>query len=271
MIAIAMIAGSASQRGHYQPHRRQSAAAGSVRRRSAAGRVQAGRRRHANRARAAVARSAGNAGCAARATAAARRRRLRNRPSRRACAGGRAADFRVSHDFADDADTPVGDWQTEGKGSVRIAKCGNALCGYVLNSSSNDKGEAVLINMKPKSEKQWTGSVYSQASGDTYYGTMDMKGRTRCASKPARSAASTAPATTGAGSRQGQRKPDVVAADCCGAAVVIITNMKTPGGATTGRIVFDWLQAWNGKPRTRRSQWRRRRRMRHTRLQRSVC
>ncbi|MET3840151.1 DUF2147 domain-containing protein [Bradyrhizobium sp. OAE829] len=84
---------------------------------------------------------------------------------------------RVSHDFADDADTPVGDWQTEGKGSVRVAKCGNALCGYVLNSSSNDKGEAVLINMKPKSEKQWTGSVYSQASGDTYYGTMNMKGR----------------------------------------------------------------------------------------------
>ncbi|MBR1212533.1 DUF2147 domain-containing protein [Bradyrhizobium sp. JYMT SZCCT0180] len=83
---------------------------------------------------------------------------------------------RVSHDVADDADTPVGDWQTEGKGSVRIAKCGNALCGYVLNSSSNDKGEAVLINMKPKSEKQWTGSVYSQASGDTYYGTMNMKG-----------------------------------------------------------------------------------------------
>ncbi|MBR1144458.1 DUF2147 domain-containing protein [Bradyrhizobium sp. AUGA SZCCT0431] len=84
---------------------------------------------------------------------------------------------RVSHDFADDADTPIGDWQTEGKGSVRITRCGNALCGYVLNSSSNDKGEAVLINMKPKSEKQWTGSVYSQASGDTYYGTMDMKGQ----------------------------------------------------------------------------------------------
>lgn len=84
---------------------------------------------------------------------------------------------RVSHDLADDVDTPVGDWQTEGKGSVRIAKCGNALCGYVLNSSSNDKGEAVLINMKPKTGKQWTGSVYSQASGDTYYGTMDMKGQ----------------------------------------------------------------------------------------------
>jgi len=86
---------------------------------------------------------------------------------------------RVSNDIENDADTPIGDWQTEGKGSVRIAKCGNALCGYVLNSSSNDKGEAVLINMKPKndkSDKQWTGNVYSLSSGDTYYGTMDIKG-----------------------------------------------------------------------------------------------
>jgi len=46
----------------------------------------------------------------------------------------------------------------------------------VLNSSSNDKGEAVLVNMKPKSENQWTGNVYSHSSGDNYYGTMDMKG-----------------------------------------------------------------------------------------------
>ena len=59
--------------------------------------------------------------------------------------------------------SPIGDWQTEGKGTVRIAKCGNALCGYVLNASSNDKGEAILINMKPKTDRQWTGSVYSQS------------------------------------------------------------------------------------------------------------
>ena len=84
---------------------------------------------------------------------------------------------RVLHQAEDEAaDTPIGDWQTEGKGSVRIGKCGNALCGYVLNSSSNDRGEAVLINMKPKTDRQWSGSVYSQSSGDTYYGTMDMKG-----------------------------------------------------------------------------------------------
>jgi uncharacterized protein (DUF2147 family) len=46
----------------------------------------------------------------------------------------------------------------------------------VLNTSSDDRGEAVLINMKPKTDKQWTGNVYSHCSGDTYYGTMDLKG-----------------------------------------------------------------------------------------------
>jgi uncharacterized protein (DUF2147 family) len=82
----------------------------------------------------------------------------------------------VSHQAEDEpSDTPIGDWQTEGKGTVRIAKCGNALCGFVLGSS-NEKGEAILINMKPKTERQWTGGVYSQESGETYYGTMSMKG-----------------------------------------------------------------------------------------------
>ena len=74
-------------------------------------------------------------------------------------------------------DTPIGDWQSEGsKGTVRIERCGAALCGYALNSSSDDKGEAVLVNMKPKTESQWTGNVYSHDSGDTYYGTMALKG-----------------------------------------------------------------------------------------------
>jgi hypothetical protein len=85
---------------------------------------------------------------------------------------------RVSHDAEDDAVTPIGDWQTEAKGTVRIGKCGKALCGYVLNSSSSEQGEAVLINMKPKNDRQWTGSVYSHASGDTYYGTIDLKSAT---------------------------------------------------------------------------------------------
>ena len=82
---------------------------------------------------------------------------------------------RVSHQAEEEpSDSPIGDWQTEGKGTVRIAKCGDALCGFVLGSS-NEKGEAILINMKPKTERQWTGGVYSQDSGETYYGTMSMK------------------------------------------------------------------------------------------------
>jgi uncharacterized protein (DUF2147 family) len=92
---------------------------------------------------------------------------------------------KISHE--DDAPTPLGDWQTEGKkGSVRIEPCGHALCGYVLNPSSNASGETLLINMKPKvasektaSEKAtslWTGNIFSRDSGNAYYATMTMKG-----------------------------------------------------------------------------------------------
>jgi uncharacterized protein (DUF2147 family) len=75
------------------------------------------------------------------------------------------------------AETPLGDWRTEGnKGSVRIDRCGRALCGHVLNPSSNDNGEMVLINMKPKAAALWSGNIYSRDSANTYYATIAMKG-----------------------------------------------------------------------------------------------
>jgi uncharacterized protein (DUF2147 family) len=79
---------------------------------------------------------------------------------------------------ADDAaaETPLGDWQTEGKGSVRIERCGRALCGHVLNPSSNDNGEMVLINMMPKTAGLWSGKIYSRDSENTYYATIAMSG-----------------------------------------------------------------------------------------------
>ena len=79
---------------------------------------------------------------------------------------------------ADDAaaETPLGDWQTEGRRSVRIEQCGGALCGHVLNRSSSDNGEMVLINMKPKTAALWSGYVYSHDSENTYYATIAMKG-----------------------------------------------------------------------------------------------
>ena len=77
----------------------------------------------------------------------------------------------------DPSDSALGDWQTEGnKGSVRIERCGSALCGYVLNPSSNASGETVLINMKPKTASEWSGNIYSRDSGSTYYATMAMQG-----------------------------------------------------------------------------------------------
>lgn len=74
------------------------------------------------------------------------------------------------------SDSPIGDWQTEGKGGlVRIESCGEALCGYVLNASTRSKGETVLVNMKAKNVTQWTGNIYSRSSGNSYYGTMTLK------------------------------------------------------------------------------------------------
>jgi uncharacterized protein (DUF2147 family) len=86
------------------------------------------------------------------------------------------------------ADTPLGDWQSEGnKGLVRIEPCGSALCGYMVDATTDAKGETILINMKPKLKSElkpemksegateWTGTIVSRASGSTYYSTMALK------------------------------------------------------------------------------------------------
>ena len=69
---------------------------------------------------------------------------------------------------------PLGEWESPGaKGTVRIERCGPALCGYALTEASN-RGESVLVNMKPKAHDVWSGSIYSRSSGSTYYGTMTL-------------------------------------------------------------------------------------------------
>jgi uncharacterized protein (DUF2147 family) len=84
----------------------------------------------------------------------------------------------IAHDADDEvADTPLGDWQPEGKSElVRIERCGRALCGYVLNASSDLSGEPVLINMKLKAHSEWSGNIYSRDSGNAYYATIAIKG-----------------------------------------------------------------------------------------------
>ncbi|MBH5368735.1 DUF2147 domain-containing protein [Bradyrhizobium glycinis] len=75
----------------------------------------------------------------------------------------------------DDSHAPLGEWESLGaKGTVRIERCGSALCGYAL-SEATSRGESVLVNMKPKKHGVWTGSIYSRSSGNTYYATMTLK------------------------------------------------------------------------------------------------
>ena len=73
-------------------------------------------------------------------------------------------------------DSPLGDWQTEGKkGLVRIEQCGAALCGYLLNETTGTTGETVLSNMRAKTGRQWTGDIYSRASGNSYFARMSFR------------------------------------------------------------------------------------------------
>jgi hypothetical protein len=70
---------------------------------------------------------------------------------------------------------PLGEWESDGaKGTVRIERCGPALCGFALTEAST-RGESVLVNMKPKAHDVWTGNIYSRSSGNTYYATMTLK------------------------------------------------------------------------------------------------
>ncbi|MCC8982052.1 DUF2147 domain-containing protein [Bradyrhizobium acaciae] len=86
----------------------------------------------------------------------------------------------VSRETADEPDDgPIGDWQTESDSLVRVRLCGNALCGYALDKTTRDLGEAVLINMKPKQDTRWSGSVFSQDGGNVHYGTIELKGADR--------------------------------------------------------------------------------------------
>ncbi|WP_025034513.1 DUF2147 domain-containing protein [Bradyrhizobium sp. DOA9] len=79
--------------------------------------------------------------------------------------------------IGDDAGpAPLGEWESAGaKGTVRIERCGPALCGYAPSEASS-RGESVLVNMKPKKHDVWAGSIYSRSSGNTYYATMTLKG-----------------------------------------------------------------------------------------------
>jgi uncharacterized protein (DUF2147 family) len=75
------------------------------------------------------------------------------------------------------ANSPIGVWLTEEKeGKVRIEQCGANLCGYSVDSKSNQNGEQILINMKPGRDSKWSGRIFDPNSGSTYDSTIAMKG-----------------------------------------------------------------------------------------------
>ena len=75
------------------------------------------------------------------------------------------------------ANSPLGVWLTEEKeGKVRIEQCGANLCGYSVDTKSNQNGEQVLINMKPGKDSKWTGRIFDPNTGSTYDSTIALKG-----------------------------------------------------------------------------------------------
>src|SRR5436190_20522360 len=78
------------------------------------------------------------------------------------------------------ANTPLGVWLTEEKeGKVRIEQCGANLCGYSVDTKSNQNGEQILINMKPGKDSKWSGRILDPNTGSTYDSTIALKGTDR--------------------------------------------------------------------------------------------
>ena len=79
-----------------------------------------------------------------------------------------------------DLNSPLGVWLTEEKeGKVRIEQCGTNLCGYSVDSKTNQNGEQVLINMKPGKDQKWSGRILDPNNGSTYDSTIALKGTDR--------------------------------------------------------------------------------------------
>ncbi|MBV8791780.1 MAG: DUF2147 domain-containing protein [Pseudolabrys sp.] len=90
---------------------------------------------------------------------------------------------------------PVGLWQADDGGMIRVAPCGKALCGTVVKTvpatdpetgkPATDKnnpdpakrhrpivGIHVLIGMKPSDPGKWSGTLYNDDDGKTYVGNL---------------------------------------------------------------------------------------------------
>jgi uncharacterized protein (DUF2147 family) len=80
------------------------------------------------------------------------------------------------------AQSAAGTWLREnGESRVRIAPCGDALCGTVAwlkdpATSKSKVGQRVFFDMKPNGENKWSGQAFNPEDGKNYTGTMAVSG-----------------------------------------------------------------------------------------------
>ncbi|MGY4462769.1 DUF2147 domain-containing protein [Bradyrhizobium sp. LB13.1] len=104
---------------------------------------------------------------------------------------------------------------------MRLVTSLGKLIALMALTEASTRGESVLVNMKPKTHDVWTGNIYSRSSGSTYYATMTLKSSGKfhveacqvprrslpsSTSKPAHSATSGVPETTGGEPKSSRRK-----------------------------------------------------------------
>ncbi len=79
---------------------------------------------------------------------------------------------------------PTGTWLRDtGESRIRVAKCGDALCGTVAwlkdpATSKSKVGQRVIFDMKPNGENAWSGQAFNPDDGQNYTGKMTLSGRT---------------------------------------------------------------------------------------------
>lgn len=81
------------------------------------------------------------------------------------------------------AQDAAGTWLRDtGASRVRIAKCGDALCGtlsWLKEPGGPAKvGQRIFYDMKPNGPGKWKGSAFNPEDGKTYSGTMTLAGDT---------------------------------------------------------------------------------------------
>ena len=77
---------------------------------------------------------------------------------------------------------PSGTWLREnGNSRVRVAPCGDSICGTIVwlkdADTASKVGQRVFFDMKPNGENKWSGKAFNPEDGKTYSGTVTLSGR----------------------------------------------------------------------------------------------